>query len=147
MRKSRVKTEQKKEKKRHRRMNRRYQYSKRRCNRRTSWYTGWNPRYRRMNWRSIFLVASDELQRKRSEDSSTGWSDSLSGDTVGVSDAQFESRQRRGKTKPSASDDQTPWSRWSVGLSDGRVEANRGDLDAGSSTPDELMHGRCIASE
>jgi hypothetical protein len=74
---------------------------------------------------------SDELQRKSSEDSSTGWSDSLSEDTVGLSDAQFESRQRRAKTKPSAPDDPTPWSRGSVGLSDGLVKANRDDFVAG----------------
>jgi hypothetical protein len=37
-----------------------------------------------------FLDASDELQRKSSEDSSTRRSDGLSGDTVGLSDAQFE---------------------------------------------------------
>jgi hypothetical protein len=94
-----------------------------------------------------YLVASDELQRKSKEDSSTGWSDCLSGDTVGLSDAQFEFIQRRTKTKPSAPDDLTPWSRWSVGLSDGRLEAKRGDLDAGSSAPDDPTHRRCIASE
>jgi hypothetical protein len=94
-----------------------------------------------------FLVASDELQRKSSEDSSTEWSDGLSEDTVGLSDAQFESRQRRAKTMPSAPDDPTHWSRGSVGLSDGRVKTNRGDLVAGSSAPDEPTHCRCIASE
>jgi hypothetical protein len=94
-----------------------------------------------------FLVASDELQRKSSEDSSTGWSDGLSEDTVGLSDAQFESRQRRVKTKSSAPDDLTPWSRGSVGLSDGRVKANRDDLVTGSSAPDDPTHRRCIASE
>jgi hypothetical protein len=93
------------------------------------------------------LVESDELQRKRSEDSSTRWYDGLSGDTVGLSDAQFESRQRRAKTKPSALDDPTLWSRWSVGLSDGRVEANRGDLCAESSAPDDPTDRRCITSE
>jgi hypothetical protein len=49
--------------------------------------------------------------------------------------------------KPSAPDDPTPWSRGSVGLSDGRVEANRGDLDAGPSAPDDPTHRWCIASE
>jgi hypothetical protein len=49
--------------------------------------------------------------------------------------------------KPSAPDDLTPWSRGSVGLSDGRVEANRDDLVAGSSAPGEPTHRRCIASE
>jgi hypothetical protein len=68
-------------------------------------------------------------------------------DTVGLSDAQFEFIQRRAKTKPSALDDPTPWSRGSVGLFDGRVEANRGDLDTGSSAPDEPTHRQCIASE
>jgi hypothetical protein len=49
--------------------------------------------------------------------------------------------------KPSAPDDLTPWSKGSVGLSDGRVEANRDDLVAGSSAPDDPTHRRCIASE
>jgi hypothetical protein len=49
--------------------------------------------------------------------------------------------------KSSAPDDPTPWSRGSVGLSDGRVEANRDDLVAGSSAPDDPTHRRCIASE
>jgi hypothetical protein len=49
--------------------------------------------------------------------------------------------------KPSAPDDLTPWSRGSVGLSDGRVEANRDDLVAGSSAPDDPTHRRCIASD
>jgi hypothetical protein len=40
-----------------------------------------------------------------------------------------------------------PWSRGSVGLSDGRVKANRDDLVAGSSAPDDSMHHRCIESE
>jgi hypothetical protein len=40
-----------------------------------------------------------------------------------------------------------PWSKGSVGLSDGRVEANRDDLVARSSAPDDPMHRRCIASE
>jgi hypothetical protein len=68
-------------------------------------------------------------------------------DTVGISDAQFESRQRRVKTKSSAPDELTPWSRGSVGLSDGRVKANRDDLAAGSSAPNEPTHCRYIASE
>jgi hypothetical protein len=94
-----------------------------------------------------FLVASDELQRKSSEDSSTGWSDGLSEDTVGLFDAQFQSRQRCAKTKSSAPDEPMPWTRGSVGLSDGRVEANRDDLAAGSSAPDEPTHRRCIVLE
>jgi hypothetical protein len=49
--------------------------------------------------------------------------------------------------KPSAQDDPTPWSRGSVGLSDGRVEANRDDLVAGSSAPDEPTVRQCNASE
>jgi hypothetical protein len=57
------------------------------------------------------LVTSDELRKKSSKDSSTGLSDSLSGDTVGLFDAQFEFIQRRAKMKPSAPDDPTPWSR------------------------------------
>jgi hypothetical protein len=47
----------------------------------------------------------------------------------------------------SALDELTPWSRGSVGLSDGHVKANRDDLAVGSSAPDELTHRRCIASE
>jgi hypothetical protein len=46
-----------------------------------------------------FLVSSDELQMKSSEDSSMGWSDDLSEDTVSLTDAQFELIQRRAKTK------------------------------------------------
>jgi hypothetical protein len=68
-------------------------------------------------------------------------------DTVGLSDAQFESRQRRAKTKPSAPDDPTLWSRGSVGLSDGHVKANRDDLVAGSLASNDPTHRRCIASE
>jgi hypothetical protein len=49
--------------------------------------------------------------------------------------------------KPSALDDPTPWSRGSVGLSGGRMEANRDDLVAGSSAPDDPTDRRCIASE
>jgi hypothetical protein len=49
--------------------------------------------------------------------------------------------------KPSAPDDMTPWSRGSVGLSDGPVKANRDDLAAGPSAPDEPTHCRCIASK
>jgi hypothetical protein len=83
-----------------------------------------------------FLVASDELQRKGSEDSSTRRSDGLSEDIVGLSDASFESRQRRAKTKSSARKEPTPWSRGSVGQSDGRMEATRDVFAAGSSAPD-----------
>jgi hypothetical protein len=49
--------------------------------------------------------------------------------------------------KPSAPDDLTPWSRGSVGPSDGRVEANRDDWVVGSSAPDDPTDRRCIASE
>jgi hypothetical protein len=49
--------------------------------------------------------------------------------------------------KSSAPDEPTPWSRGTIGLSDGRMEANRDVLAAGSSTPDEPTHRRCIASE
>jgi hypothetical protein len=49
--------------------------------------------------------------------------------------------------KPSTPDDLMPWSRESVGLSDGRLEANRHDLSAESSAPDDPTHRRCIASE
>jgi hypothetical protein len=94
-----------------------------------------------------YLVASHELQRKNKEDSSTGWFDGLSEDPVGLSDAQFEFIQRRAKTKPSALDDSMPWSRGSVGVTDGRLEANRGDLDTGSSAADDPTHRRCIAWE
>jgi hypothetical protein len=94
-----------------------------------------------------FVDPPDELRRKSSEDSNTGWSDSLSENTVGLSDAQFETRQRRAKTKSSASNEPTPWSRGSVGLSDGRTEANRDVSAAGSSALDEPTHRRCNASE
>jgi hypothetical protein len=47
----------------------------------------------------------------------------------------------------SAPDEPMPWSRGSVGLSDDRVKANRDDLAAGSSTPDETTHRQSIASE
>jgi hypothetical protein len=40
-----------------------------------------------------------------------------------------------------------PWSRGSVGLSDGRVEATRDVLVVGSSALDEPTHHRCNASE
>jgi hypothetical protein len=49
--------------------------------------------------------------------------------------------------KPSAPDDPTPWSRGSVGLSDSHVEANKDDLVAGSSAPDDPTDRRCIASK
>jgi hypothetical protein len=57
------------------------------------------------------------------------------------------SRQRRAKMKPSAPDDPMPWSRGSVGLFDGRVEATKNVLAAGSSAPDDPTHCRCIALE
>jgi hypothetical protein len=38
-------------------------------------------------------------------------------------------------------------SRGSIGLSDSLVKANRDDLVAGSSAPDDPTHCRCIASE
>jgi hypothetical protein len=84
-----------------------------------------------------FLDALDKLQRRSSEDSSTGWSNGLRKDTIGLSEAQFESRQRCAKMKSSAPDEPTPWSRGSVGLSDGRVEATRDVLAAESSALDE----------
>jgi hypothetical protein len=87
-----------------------------------------------------FLDAPDELRRKSSEDE-------VSEDTVGLSNTQFESRQRRVKTKSSALYEPTPWSRGNVGLSDGHVEATRDILTARSSAPDEQTHRRCIASE
>jgi hypothetical protein len=49
--------------------------------------------------------------------------------------------------KSSAPDEPTPWSRGSVGLSDGRVEATREVLAAGSLAPDEPTHRRCNASK
>jgi hypothetical protein len=61
----------------------------------------------------------------------------MSGDPFGLFDAQFEFMQRRVKTKPSAPDDPTPWSRGSVGLSDSQLKSNRGDLDARPSAPDD----------
>jgi hypothetical protein len=90
-----------------------------------------------------FLDAPDELQRRSSRASSTGWSDGLSEDTVGLSDASFESRQRRAKTRASAPDDR----RWSNGSSDGHEETKRDALATSPSAPDDLTHHRCIASE
>jgi hypothetical protein len=49
--------------------------------------------------------------------------------------------------KPSTPDDPTPWTRGSVGLSGSRMEANRDDLVAWSSAPDDPMDCRCIVSE
>jgi hypothetical protein len=49
--------------------------------------------------------------------------------------------------KSSAPDEPTPWSRGSVGLYDGHMEANKDDVAAGSSAPDEPTHSRYIASE
>jgi hypothetical protein len=43
-----------------------------------------------------FLDALDELQRRSSEDSSTGWSDSLREDTVGPSDWKTDTANQRG---------------------------------------------------
>jgi hypothetical protein len=54
-----------------------------------------------------FLDVPDELQRRCSEVSSTGLTDGLCGDTVGLFDASFESRQRRTKTGASAPDEPT----------------------------------------
>jgi hypothetical protein len=95
----------------------------------------------------LFSDAPDELQRRSSKASSTGWSDGLSEDTVGLSDAQFESRQRRAKTTSSAPDEPTPWVRDSVGLSDGHEAAFRDVLARSLSAPDEPTHRRCNASE
>jgi hypothetical protein len=49
--------------------------------------------------------------------------------------------------KSSAPDEPTPWSKGSVGLSDGRMEATTDVLAAGSSAPDDPTDRRCIASE
>jgi hypothetical protein len=64
-----------------------------------------------------------------------------------VTDAQFETRQRRAKTKPSAPDEPTPWSRDSVGLPDGHEVAYIDILAKRPSAPDEPTHRYCIASE
>jgi hypothetical protein len=50
-------------------------------------------------------------------------------------------------TKSSAPDEPTPWSRGSIDLSDGRVEATRDVLAAGSLAPDEPTNRRCNVSE
>jgi hypothetical protein len=71
----------------------------------------------------------------------------LSEDTVGLSDAQFKSRQRRAKTTSSAPDEPTPWVRDSVSLSNGHEAAYKDVLAKRSSAPDEPTHRRCIASE
>jgi hypothetical protein len=49
--------------------------------------------------------------------------------------------------KSSAPDEPTPWLRGSVGLSDGRMEATRDVLAAGSSAPNDPTERRSIASE
>jgi hypothetical protein len=49
--------------------------------------------------------------------------------------------------KPSSPDDPTPWSRGSIGLSDSCVEANRDDLVAGSSAPDDPTDHRVYSVE
>jgi hypothetical protein len=49
--------------------------------------------------------------------------------------------------KSSAQDDPTHWSKGSVGLSDGRMKANRDDLVAGSSAPDDPTHRQCVDGE
>jgi hypothetical protein len=95
--------------KRHRRMNRRYPRKKHRC----TWYTTQKAKrnwHRRMNRWSIFQLCRMIGRRRAAEDSSTRWFYGVSGDTVGLSDAWFESRQRRAKTDSSAPDEPTPWS-------------------------------------
>jgi hypothetical protein len=54
-----------------------------------------------------FLVASDELQRRRREDSSVGWTDGPLEETVGLSDDQVQTRQRRAKIHAVAPDEPT----------------------------------------
>jgi hypothetical protein len=93
------------------------------------------------------LVASDELKSSSHEDTSTGWTDGPLDRTVGLSDDQVWTRQRRTKTNPSAPDDPTPWSRGSIGLSDGHEAAYRDVLATRSSAPDEPTQYWCIASE
>jgi hypothetical protein len=55
-------------------------------------------------------IASDDWKEKSYRRCSTGSSDDLSGDTVSLSDAWFESRQRCAKTDSSAQYELTPWS-------------------------------------
>jgi hypothetical protein len=47
---------------------------------------------------------------KAAEDISTGWTDGSVGSTTGLSDDQFETRQRRAKIDSVAPDEPTPWS-------------------------------------
>jgi hypothetical protein len=89
-----------------------------------------------------FLVASDELEKRSREDSSVGWTDSPLEGTVGLSGGCVWTRQRGAKTKLKHRMSR----RVSSGWSDGRVEANRDVLAAGSSAPDEPTHRWCNAS-
>jgi hypothetical protein len=127
-------------------MNRRYLSSKRRCNRRTSWYTGetlctigWTDS---PSFSSVGRVAEEEQRRqqhrmiRRSE-----WGHRRTIRRL----VWIHTETRQDEAFSTGWSD--AWSRWSVGLSDGWVKANRGDLDAGSSAPDDPMHRQCIASE
>jgi hypothetical protein len=88
-------------------------WNKRRCMRRSTSYTmkkdkvNW---HHRMNRRSNSYMRQMIGRSKAAEDSSTGWTDNPVGSTVGLSDAQFESRQRRTKKYSVAPDAPTPWS-------------------------------------
>jgi hypothetical protein len=55
----------------------------------------------------LILVVSDELQRWSREDSSVGWTDDPLKGTVGLSDDQVWTRQRRAKINAVAPDEPT----------------------------------------
>jgi hypothetical protein len=61
-----------------------------------------------VGWTTVqFLDASDELQIRRREDSSVGWTDSPLEGTVGLSDDQVQTRQKRAKIHAVAPDEPT----------------------------------------
>jgi hypothetical protein len=124
-------------------MNRRYLDCKRRCNRRTSRFTGWNPRHRRMNRWSIFLVASDELQRRRSEDRApddlTVW--------VWTPSVYPTLHLNQDRDAPRLELQHRMNRRWSSGSSDALEGANSKVLARSSSAPDDPTHRRSITSE
>jgi hypothetical protein len=63
----------------------------------------------RMNRRSNYYMRRMIGRTKAAEGSSTGWTDCPVGSTVGISDTQFESRQRHTKKDSTTPDEPTPW--------------------------------------
>jgi hypothetical protein len=97
-----------------------------------------------IRWSDVqFLDAPDELQRWSSEVSSTGWTGDLSGDTIDLSDASFESRQRHAKTGASAPDELTAEQQF---IQRSRRWDNK-VLVRSHLAPDDRTHRRYIALE